>query len=102
MVDPDIQRAQREHARWRLLMAIYSGRPYAVGEAVIGLVLNDSRLYLSPAELRIELDYLKLRELVNVRVSGANVWEASLTRLGIDLVEYTVDCDPGIARPPRA
>lgn len=101
MVDNDIQRAQREHARWRLLMAIYSGRPYAVSESVIGLVLNDSKLYLSPAELRIELNYLQLRGLVDVK-SSSNVWETSLTRLGIDLVEYTVTCDPGIARPTRA
>jgi hypothetical protein len=24
-----------------------------------------------------------------------------LTRIGIDVVEYTVECDPGIARPKK-
>jgi hypothetical protein len=29
------------------------------------------------------------------------VWSAELTHHGVDIVEYTVDCFPGIARPPK-
>lgn len=30
-----------------------------------------------------------------------NDWAAELTRYGVDIVEYTIGCEPGIARPPR-
>ena len=29
------------------------------------------------------------------------MWFADLTRLGVDLAEYTIDCQPGIARPDK-
>jgi len=28
-------------------------------------------------------------------------WTAELTRHGVDVVEYTVECEPGIARPKK-
>ena len=34
-------------------------------------------------------------------MGNAGAWFADLTRHGIDLAEYTVDCDPGISRPTR-
>ena len=28
-------------------------------------------------------------------------WFADLTRIGVDLAEYTIPCEPGIARPEK-
>ncbi|MNW20815.1 hypothetical protein D3C71_2213900 [compost metagenome] len=52
-------------------------------------------------ELRRELDYLADRELVKLTKEPSGRWFATLTRYGTDVVEYTVDCEPGIARPSK-
>lgn len=101
MSEVDLETAMREEARWRILRALDAGRPSPVSETLILRILNDNELRLSPAEVRRELDYLEHRELLAVRDRGAPVWSAELTRTGIDVVEYTVPCNPGIARPPR-
>jgi hypothetical protein len=50
-------------------------------------------------ELRRELDYLEERELVKIKRDPLDRWMVELARFGIDVAEYTVDCDPGISRP---
>lgn len=97
----DLQAAQREEARWRIMRTLDAGRPSPVSETLILHVLNDNKLHLSPGELRRQLDYLEHRELLKVLDRESPVWSAELTRVGIDVVEYTCPCDPGIARPPR-
>jgi hypothetical protein len=52
-------------------------------------------------ELRRELDYLHDRRLVQVTKEPGGRWYAELTRYGVDVAEYTVDCAPGIARPTK-
>lgn len=95
-----LEKSKREMARWRILKVLDAGRPAAVSEQLVSIVLNDSALILTAAELRRELDYLSDRQLVALHRQAA-VWSAELTALGVDVVEYTVDCKPGIARPPR-
>ena len=48
-----------------------------------------------------ELDYLADRDLLEVRKEPGGRWHAELARYGVDVVEYTVDCDPGIGRPAK-
>jgi hypothetical protein len=50
-------------------------------------------------EVKRELDYMKSRDLVSLRTNPLGHVHAKLERYGIDIVEYTVDCEPGIARP---
>ena len=50
-------------------------------------------------ELKREVDYLKERELVELKVDPLGEWSAKLDRYGVDVVEYSVECEPGIARP---
>ncbi|MNP80095.1 hypothetical protein D3C76_1780910 [compost metagenome] len=52
-------------------------------------------------ELRRELDYLSDRSLVTLKKSPAGVWICGLTHYGVDIAEYTIDCNPGIARPEK-
>lgn len=99
--DIDMERAQREEARWRILRALDAGRPGAVSEMIIFRVLKDIKLSITPKGLRRELDYLRDRELIKILDEDGPVWSAELTRTGVDVVEYTVTCDPGIARPRK-
>ena len=52
-------------------------------------------------EVRRELDYLADRRLVHISGQHTGTWLAELARYGVDIVEYTVPCEPGIARPPK-
>ncbi|MEF2154663.1 hypothetical protein V3390_00175 [Luteimonas sp. FXH3W] len=101
MHEIDLDKAHREQARWRILKVLDSGRPMAVSELVILQALNDATLSLTPNGLRRELKYLEDRRLVTLANLSSTVWAAALTRFGVDVVEYTVDCMPGIARPAK-
>jgi hypothetical protein len=52
-------------------------------------------------EVRRELDYLESRDLLKVFTDPLGQVSVDLLRYGIDIVEYTVPVDPGIARPPK-
>lgn len=95
-----IDKLQREEARWRILATLNAGRPTSVTETLLHRVCNDLQLPLSQLDIRRELDYLASRKLVSVNKTQ-QVWLAELTYVGVDVVEYTVPCEPGIARPPQ-
>ena len=97
----DLERAKREEIRWRILRALDAGRPEPLNELLLLRCLTDIDLPVSPHELRRQLDYLEERELVEVRGKEGSTWSVRLTRIGVDVVEYTVNCDPGIARPKK-
>lgn len=97
----DIEREQREEMRWRALVVLNAGRPKPVSESLILRVLTDVALPATPHSLRRELDYLEHRQLIRITNREKPVWMCELTRLGVDVVEYTVACDPGIARPEQ-
>ena len=83
----DITRVRRESLRWSLLVALNKTRPYTASETQL--------------ELRRELDYLADRKMVELEKRPSGDWFADLSRLGVDIVEYTVECGPGIARPEK-
>jgi hypothetical protein len=97
----DLERAQREEIRWRILKVLDAGRPLPVSESLILRTLQDVSLPVTAAVLRRELDYLEDRKLVTIASRTGPVWSAELTHYGVDLVEYTIDCFPGIARPAK-
>lgn len=101
MNEIDLETAMREEARWRILRCLDAGRPLPVSETIIYRVLGDINLQITPHGVRRELDYLEERELIRVSDKETPTWSAELTRTGIDVVEYTVPCDPGIARPKK-
>lgn len=96
-----MERAQREEMRWRVLVVLNAGRPKEVSETLILRVLTDVALQATPHGLRRELDYLESRKLIEINGRGQPVWTCELTHLGVDVVEYTVPCFPGISRPER-
>ena len=47
------------------------------------------------------LAYLAERALIHLDKKPDGRWIADINRHGIDVVEYTVECDPGISRPRK-
>lgn len=98
---PDLQKARREQMRWIILLTLQNSRPVEIHEAVVLQVLQGIYPDATALEVRRELDYLADRELVCLNKRPDGVWLADLTRHGVDVVEYTVDVEPGIARPAK-
>ena len=97
----DHVRVRREALRWLILLTLNNARPMGIYEGPVLSVAQSVYPDATPLEMRRELDYLHDRELVKVRKEPSGVWHAELTRHGVDVAEYTVDCEPGIARPQK-
>lgn len=99
MIDP--LKARREHLRWLILLTLNNARPIGAMEGPILTVAQSEYPDATPLELRRELDYLRDRDLVEITMHPDGRWQASLTRYGVDIAEYTISCEPGIARPQK-
>ncbi|MBK5145951.1 hypothetical protein I2494_19980 [Budviciaceae bacterium BWR-B9] len=97
----DYQRHRREAMRWNILQMLYKSRPYTTNEQFVLNVIGTIYPDVTALELRQELDYLSDRKMLELTRQPSGTWFADLTRLGVDLVEYTVECGPGIARPVK-
>ena len=98
----DIDKANRERARWIILQTTHVSGSAGTSEGTLGIVLQNVKLYQGSDRLRRELDYLEGRQLIHIE--GRNLapeWGIKLTRFGYDLVDYTIECEPGIARPQK-
>jgi hypothetical protein len=100
MIKPDMDKARRETNRWLILQCLNCSRPLGAGEALMLSALTDT-VDITQRELRLELDYLEGRKLLETTGRDSHQWYAKLTRHGIDVVEYTVAVEPGIARPKK-
>lgn len=94
------QRQRREFMRWILLLTMELSRPAPATLSMLHGVVMGEYPDATDLEVRRELDYLRERDLVEVHTDPIGQVRASLQRHGIDIVQYTVDCEPGIARPP--
>jgi hypothetical protein len=97
----DQAKVRRESLRWYLILALYNARPEPVCEDVVQMTMRAIYPDVTPLEVRQQLDYLEDRELVKLRKEPSGRWWADLTRVGTDVAEYTVDVEPGIARPEK-
>lgn len=97
----DHARVRREALRWLILLTLNHARPIGAYEGLVLSVAQSEYPDATPLELRRELDYLSDRELVKLVKEPSGRWHADLTRYGVDVAEYTVDCEPGIARPAK-
>ena len=97
----DMIKIRRESIRWDILLTLNNSRPNGIFERVVLSVVQASYPDATQKELRCELDYLKTRNLIRVKKQPDGRWCCELDRYGIDVVEYTVDVEPGIARPEK-
>lgn len=96
---PDLDRIHRESIRWQILNTVNKSRPYTVAETFVRDVLRSILPDVTPHEIRKELDYLEHRELLEIDRTPHGAWYVDITRRGVDVAEYTVECSAGIARP---
>ncbi|MDD3310967.1 hypothetical protein [Pseudodesulfovibrio sp.] len=97
----DHARVRREYLRWVLILTLNNARPLGCYDDTAlataqGVYPDATRL-----EVQRELDYLAERALVDLDKRPDGRWIAKLNRYGVDVAEYTVDCEPGIARPEK-
>lgn len=97
----DQAKIRRESLRWYLILALYNARPEELCEEIIQSTMRGIYPDVTPIEVRQQLDYLADRELVKLRKEPSGRWWGDLTCFGTDIAEYTIDCDPGIARPTK-
>jgi hypothetical protein len=98
-MNPAMLKIRREAMRWHLLSAINLSRPQGIYTSALLPIIQSVYPDASELELKRELDYLEERELVKIEKDPLDRWMADLTRWGVDIVEYTVECDAGVARP---
>jgi hypothetical protein len=101
---PDInfeaaKKERRERIRWFILRTLNESRPEGSYLASIVDVVAGVYRDVTDLEIQRELDYLAERDLVELKIDPTGQWFAKLERFGVDVVEYAVDCEPGIARP---
>ena len=88
--------------RWAILRTVLvGGQRLGATDRMILDAARGSYLGVTRRIIRDEIAYLEKRKLVDVESSEVEAWRVTLTRLGRDLCDYVVDCDPGIARPPK-
>lgn len=96
-----IAKARREGMRWYMISTLNKARPHTMSEQFLLDIIRAIYPDTTTIELRQQLDYLSDRRLLDIIKQPHGVWFADLTRLGVDIAEYTIDCQPGIARPEK-
>lgn len=91
--------ARRGAMRWHLLAAINLSRPQGMYTGGLLPIMQSVYPDATELEIRKELDYLEERNLVKITRDPLDRWMVELGRHGIDVAEYTVECEPGISRP---
>jgi len=94
-------RNRREFMRWIILLAANINRPTHSTQRFLISVIQGEYPDVTDMEVRRELDYLESRDLLKVFTDTLGQVSIDLTRHGIDIAEYTVVVDPGIARPAK-
>ena len=97
----DEAKVRRESLRWYLLLTLNNARPLGAYEELLLMTVQAVYLDATAQELRRELDYLGSRDLIKLKKEPSGRWFSELTRYGTDIAEYTIDCEPGIARPAK-
>lgn len=97
----DYARLRREDLRWLILLTLNNARPFGAFEGLVLTVAQSVYPDATALELRRELDYLHERELIKLDKQPSGKWHAELSRFGVDVAEYTIVCEPGIARPAK-
>jgi len=92
-------RARRGAIRWHLISTVNIARPIGIYTEALLPIIQSVYPDTTHQEIRRELDYLEERGLAKIRRDPTDRWFVDLTWAGIDIAEYTAECDPGIDRP---
>jgi hypothetical protein len=96
----DIPRAEREVLRWTILVGLWHARPYGAEEILLLNAARDALLRTTEAQLRAEMNSLKLRGLIHLN-DKQPIWWAEISAEGESVVEHRAEAPAGVFRPPR-
>ncbi len=91
---------RHQTVRYFLLMALNVARPAEAQAYMLRSVVASVFADVTDLEVLRELDYLTSRELISTHVNPMGQTLAKIERYGVDVLERTVACDPGIILPP--
>ncbi len=94
-------KVRREAMRWNLIKTLDLARPHTTNESFLLSVMQSIYPDATAHEVRRELSYLEDRDLLELNKTPAGSWFADLTRYGVDIAEYTILCEAGIASPEK-
>jgi hypothetical protein len=97
----ELQQPAREFTRWMILRMLYASRPGAASETIILRVLQNLDFDCELNDVRQAIDYMQSAGLAKAGQNGRTGWRASLTALGMAVVEYGARAPSGIGRPRR-
>lgn len=97
----DVLKSRRESMRWHLLNALDKARPIGALDILLLDIIRCIYADATNNELHAQLDYLHSHHFVELEKRPDGHWHAKLNHNGIDVVEYTIDCPVGIARPQK-
>jgi hypothetical protein len=97
----DHAKVRRESLRWYLILTLYNAQPSGCYEELLLSTLSSIYPDTTALEIRREARYLETRELIELKPDAGGRWYMQLMRYGIDIAEYTIACEPGIARPVK-
>lgn len=97
----DIVKARRESMRWLLSNTLNNARPLGAMDVLLLSVVQAIFPDATANELHVQLAYLEDKGLVDIKRQPDGHWHSVLSSDGIDVVEYTIDCPAGIARPVK-
>jgi hypothetical protein len=97
----DQSKVRRESMRWLIILTLYNAIPVGAYEELVLSTVQAMFPDATALEVRRELDYLSVRGLLKLAKEPSGRWFSDLTRDGVDVAEYTVDCDAAIARPKK-
>ena len=95
------EKYRREGMRWHLINTLNKARPYTSSEVFLLDVMRGIYPDVTALELRQQLEYLQDRKLLDLTKQPSGMWFADLNNFGVDIAEYTIDCQAGIARPEK-
>lgn len=97
----DLAKVRRENMRWMILLTLNNASPLGAFESIVLSVVQAEYTDATQDEVRKNLDYLEKRDLISIAKHPDGRWFCELERYGVDVVEYTVNVEPGIARPEK-
>lgn len=93
--------ARLEGGRWELIRVMHIAGRLGATETMMLHTLMALWVQTTRGWIREQLTYLEDRKLIEIERHEIKDWRARLTRHGVDIATYVVDCEPGIARPKK-
>ena len=94
----DMEMSRIEVERRMVLLVLEASSPVGSSEDMILNALRRHRYPTIPSEVKKYLDYLEQKGLAQIEDRDADLWHATITATGVDVLQGVVKTPHGIAR----